>query len=183
MPFVLETYAVIIALPFLLIWLIWLRWERTVINKRDNLALTAEAEVENLKQQTATSSNSLWKMRKEELVKAAREELGLSPEEANAETAVSLREKIRTVRKFRDSLRDPQAATPPGLCSMTKAELRAAIQNRGLKVDMKETRDEMKRRIREDARDRMIQSEAFIEDYESIPASTPKTKASFPSRR
>ena len=185
MPFVPET-------KFREVWLrcLFLAWERIVI-KRDNLALTAE--VENLKQRTAKSSDSIWQMKKADLMEVARKELGMSLKDANADTVDILREKIQRVRALKDSLDDPQAATPPGLGKMKLAELRDEILNRGLEVDPNETRVQLQMRIRDDADVRIMQSTLATsttdEDYEMIPAqvakakSTPKMKASFPSRR
>ena len=109
-----------------------------------------------------------------------------------------MREKIRTVRKFRNTLDDPLAAPPIGLGKMKLAELQDEAVKRGLPVPPDATRVQLMMLIREDADHRIMLStpEASAmaaastdmdEDFEMVPASrakvkpTPKPKG-YPSR-
>jgi hypothetical protein len=109
-------------------------------------------------------------MRKSDLVEVARKELGMSLAEANAETGVILKEKLRTnrslnmmlllvkradwlriTRALKHRLDDPLALPPLGLGHMKLPELRDEVHTRGLPVIPDATREQIKMQIQEDA--------------------------------
>mgnify|MGYP001409258906 CR=1 FL=1 len=69
---------------------------------------------------------------KADLVEVAQRECGLSLAKAQKDTVEILREKIKTVRKLRDTLDDPLAAPPVGLGKMKLAELQDEVLKRDL---------------------------------------------------
>jgi len=181
MPFDLDS-RVVLTSRYLTVWLrvLFLAWERMVIKK--NLAAYV-SEAESLKQRLGSSKESIWKMKKADLVEVAQRECGLSLAKAQADTVEILREKIRTVRKFRDSLDDPLAATPKGMGKMSLEELRDEVQKRGLPVDPNGTRVQLQMMIRDDADHRIMQSApgatatgTVDEDFEMVPATRAKAK-------
>ena len=173
---------------YLLTWLrvVFLSWERVIL-KREVEAYTAE--VENLKQRQGKSKNSIWQMSKADLVEVAERECGLSLAKAQKDTVEILREKIRTVRKLRDTLDDPLAAPPVGLGKMKLAELQDEVLKRDLPLPPDATRVQLQMLIREDADHRIMQStpeasamaaasSVMDEDFEMVPASRAKVKPS-----
>ena len=172
---------------YLLTWLrvVFLAWERLIL-KKELEAYTAE--VENLRQRQGKGKESIWKMNKADLVEVARRECGLSLGQAQKDTVEILREKIRTVRKFRNTLDDPLAAPPVGLGKMKFAELQDEANKRGLPLAPDATRVQLMMLIREDADHRIMLStpEASAmaaastdmdEDFEIVPASRAKAKS------
>ena len=79
----------------LLVRLVFASW-KMVKALTTNQALTAENE---RLMRAATPTESIWRMRKEELVEVAIAELGVTRTQANAETVIVLRERIRRSRK------------------------------------------------------------------------------------
>ena len=83
--------------------------------------------------------DSIWAMRKEQLVQVAYRELGMSEYHANKETVLTLREKIRAARDEREPPTTQQnegegeiGKPPKGLQKMTVKELIAECIKRGI---------------------------------------------------
>ena len=89
------------------------------------LSMSLEAawtEVERLRSKLGKESDSIWKMNKAELVELARRELGMSLMEANDQTVIMLRERIRARREMLHTVADPNDALPKGLNKMPFAD-------------------------------------------------------------
>ena len=131
----------------------WLRlivtaWANVLVRKE--LAASA-AEVNRLAIRIGKKINSIWDMNKEELVEVARKELGMNPGQAQAETVVTLRERIRRVRELTklENL-DPEAQLPKGLGAMKLADLVEEVNRRQLPLPDKPTRAQLQILIRDD---------------------------------
>ena len=114
----------------LLVRLVFASW-RMVKALTTNQALTAENE---RLSKAATPTESIWRMRKEELVEVAIAELGVTRTQANAETVIVLRERIRRSRKEQAAEADPLQAVPPGLERMRVEDLVKECTNRQISV-------------------------------------------------
>ena len=165
------------------VWLrvVFLAWERTIV-KKELVAYMAEAA--SLAQRLGKSKESIWSMKKADLVEVARKELGISAAQAQKDTVEILREKIRRVRAFKDSLDDPLAAVPVGLGKMKLEDLQDEANKRGLPVAPNATRVQLLMLIREDADHRIMRSAptasamapAEDDDFEMVSASKAKAK-------
>ena len=82
--------------------------------------------------QTIKRAESIWHMKKEQLIDVAIQELGMTQEIASKETVVTLREKIRSRRKSQNAVIDPLGALPKGLARMPRDELAIECIKRGM---------------------------------------------------
>ena len=87
-------------------------------------------------------------MNKAGLVLTAYEELGMSRAEAEALTAVELRELLRQGRLETRVVRDPMTYLPRGLSRMNKADLQEACRTRNIVFDADSTRAQLMLLIR-----------------------------------
>ena len=82
-------------------------------------------------------------MKKADLVEVARSELGVSMVQAERETVITLRGRIRRNREIVTQAQDPMLVVPQGLERMKHAELLAEMQRRNLPIPEKVTRPTM----------------------------------------
>jgi DNA-binding XRE family transcriptional regulator len=101
------------------------------------------AEHGKLQEKLGKQAESIWRMKKEELVEVARRELGLTQAQAASETVLVLRERIRAHRqqiKLSELMTtNPDTVVPKGLQRMTHAELVQEAVRRGLEMPASET--------------------------------------------
>ena len=107
------------------------------------------AENQSLKMKLGKRNNSIWEMKKADLVEVARQELGMTIAAAEKETVTTLREKIRANRMKLTTNQDPLTVLPKGLEKMTWLELHEEMQKRSLPTPQKITRPMMIVAIRE----------------------------------
>ena len=81
-----------------------------------------ETESERLSKMVGGGAQSIWKMRKADLVRTAETELGMSRAAAEKETVGQLRLLIRELREFRE-MQETGQKLPKGLTRMNHAEL------------------------------------------------------------
>ena len=93
---------------------------------------------------------SIWAMNKAELVEVARKELGLTVTQAEKETVLILRERIRATRSATEVVGDPLTRLPKGLDKMLVADLKTELVIRGLPEPEHATRARMIMLIRDD---------------------------------
>ena len=95
-------------------------------------------------------NSSIWNAKKEDLVELARKELGMTMAQANKETVISLREKIRSARQVTTMVIDPLAKIPKGLDKMSLEDLRLEVLHRNLPEMDRPTRAKLIVLIRDD---------------------------------
>lgn len=123
--------------------------------------ITARVVVEALTMETARlvpiggKSGSIWSMKKVELAEVARKELGMTVAQAQKETVITLREKIRRVRAVTNLTEDPLAKAPKGLDRLSLDELKEQVITRDLQMMDKPTRAALNRQIRDDIQTRI----------------------------
>ena len=122
-------------------------------------AAAAVTEVDRLRKKFGAKATSLWTMNRDELLEVARTELGMTKGKTDLENVITLREKIRRVRKLTSAKTDPLAQTPKGLTSMSSTALQAEIESRGLPAMDKQTRPAMIVQIKDDVAARSLLSE------------------------
>ena len=115
----------------------------------------AETEVVRLRNKMGKKSESLWAMKKEELVEKARKELGMTTTQLEKETVASLRERLRSQRDVTEMLCDPLAKAPKGLDSMLKEELKQECLHRDITEPNPCTRPKMIVLIKDDVARRL----------------------------
>ena len=93
-----------------------------------------KSENRSLSERLGKQKDSIWQMRKEELIEVARRELGMPRYDAEKETVTTLREKIRRNRSQSQEEADPIMTLPKGLERMTAERLCNECQMRGLDV-------------------------------------------------
>ena len=93
---------------------------------------------------------SIWAMNKAELVEIARKELGLTVTQAEKETVLVLRERIRATRSATTVAGDPLSKVPKGLDKMLASDLKEQLVIRGLPEPEHATRARMIMLIRDD---------------------------------
>ena len=108
---------------------------RDEINGRMRAGL--QTEVTRLGEVAGRRGSSIWMMRKEDLIQCAYRELEMSRTQAERETVVTLRERLRQARARNDakaSATDPlmQTQVPSGLERMTHAVLILECEKRGI---------------------------------------------------
>ena len=103
----------------LLVRLVFASW-RMVKVLTHNQALTTENE---RLAKLASPIESIWRMKKEELIELAIAELGLTRTQASRETVIVLRERLRRSRKEAVAQSDPLQTVPAGLERMRVEEL------------------------------------------------------------
>ncbi len=114
---------------------------RQLVTRRE---LEAEqTEVARLRNLVGKKSESLWDMRKDDLVEAARKELGMTRTQAETETVTTLRERIRAFREAQKVDENPDAQAPKGLNSMKTADLVEEMRRRSIPLPEKNTRPKM----------------------------------------
>ena len=96
------------------------------------------SELGRLKEKLGKQAESIWRMKKEELVEVARRELGLTQAQAQEETVLVLRERIRGHRfenRYQQMMStNPDAHLPKGLQRMTHPELTQECIRRGIEI-------------------------------------------------
>lgn len=95
-------------------------------------------------------TESIWSMNKADLVEKARLELGMTQAQAEKETVVTLRERIRSRRELTETSKDPFTKLPKGLDSLKKEELAVECKLRTIHMPEGATRPMMILAIRED---------------------------------
>jgi len=120
-------------------------------------------------------SDSIWTMKKDELIEVARMELGMSLAKAMSETTTVLRERIRANRDLLKDTVDPFDAIPKGLEKMSLAELTTEMNARSLTIAAKMTRPKMIVAIRDD-----VDARKFINS--EADQTIPQTRARSPTR-
>ena len=103
-------------------------------------------------------AQSLWKMCKADLVQVARQELGMTIAQAEAETVTTLREKIRRQREVLKADENPFQKVPKGLEKMPLAALMEEANLRQLAIPPKATRPALIVAIRDDVAQRSLLS-------------------------
>ena len=136
-------------------------------------------ELERVKEKLGKRQSSIWNMNKAELVEVARKELGMSLMQAEKETVMALRERIRSAREVANMESDPLARLPQGLDGMKKEHLRAEILVRGLPEPERCTRPKMIALIRDSVAARQVLSQPTQQNSSS---STTDPKASTKDR-
>ena len=121
-------------------------------------AEAAQTEVERLKMKRETGSESIWHMKKEELVEVARRELGQTRAQAEKETVLTLRELVRRKRKDNQFQENPLNSLPKGLGAMKKEELMDEALKRNLPTE-NQTRAGLILLIRDDVESRAVLNE------------------------
>ena len=96
------------------------------------------SELGRLKEKLGKQAESIWRMKKDELVEVARRELGLTQAQAQGETVLVLRERIRSHRVENQQQQmmstNPDAHLPKGLQRMTHPELAQECTRRGIET-------------------------------------------------
>ena len=113
----------------MLVRLVFASW-RMVTALTSSQALTAENE----RLRLSNPTESIWRMRKEELVELAIAELGLTRTQASAETVIVLRERLRRSRKMQAVEADPLLSVPARLERMLAADLVKECTTRQISV-------------------------------------------------
>jgi len=158
-------------------WLMMMFRSWALVMTRRNLEALA-TEVGRL-QENATKKPSIWTMTKDQLVEAARKELGLSQTKAQAETVTTLRERLREVRRIRMTTLDPLASIPKGLDKLPLQELKEEAIVRALPEPDQVTRAKLIVLIRDDAGARLMVENAVMQPASSsTQARTPSTRPS-----
>ena len=118
---------------------------------------TLKSEVRALRERLGKQKSSIWQMRKEDLIELARRELGMPRPDAEKESVITLREKIRRNRAQVQEEADPLVTLPKGLERMTAEELCRECRARNLDITplpghrgQVKTRPQMILMIRED---------------------------------
>ena len=137
------------AMPHLLTSTTWLRlifqsWALT------STRASLEAASTELARLGSKKKTSIWAMNKAELVEVARKELGLTVTQAEKETVLILRERIRATRSAAEVAGDPLTKLPKGLDKMLVADLKTELVIRGLPEPEQPTRARMIMLIRDD---------------------------------
>ena len=116
-------------------------------------------------QEQIEPENSIWRMKKEQLVEVAIEELSLTRSEAKKSNIESLRQRIKQSRDMLKTTEDPLACFPKGFGKMSHPELVREMEKRNLPMPQGMnghhracTRGFMKVAIEEDIKQRLILS-------------------------
>jgi hypothetical protein len=115
----------------------------------------AQTEVVRLRNKVGKASESLWAMKKEELVEKERKDVGMTTTQLEKETVASLRERLRSQRDVTEMLCDPLAKAPKGLDSMLKEELKQECLHRDITEPNPCTRPKMIVLIKDDVARRL----------------------------
>jgi len=91
-----------------------------------------EKENHKLSQEIGRRQTSIWAMRKDELVRKAREELGMSHADAESETVGQLR---LLLKEHAEIYQKPRLNLPKGLTRMTHAQLLEACDKQGIPTE------------------------------------------------
>ena len=142
-----------------------------------------KADNERMTEMLGKKAHSLWTMRKEDLIETARKELGMSRAQAEKETVVTLRERIRRERSVAVEQADPLLILPKGLESMKADDLAQECIKRGLDVSplpgqrgARKTRPQMILMIREYVELQSSSSQAAAASpTEAVPRPRPST--------
>ena len=128
-----------------------------------NLALKAE----NDRLRAINPKESIWQMRKAELVEVAIAELGYTRMQAAEKTVLELRERLRVARKQHREEEDPMVKLPPRMERMTVDELVQECTKRSISVaplpgekGQRKTRVQMTMAIRDDVARRLTPKKA-----------------------
>ena len=89
---------------------------------------------EQIRQRLPRRTNSVWDMKKTELVEVAMAELNMTLAQAEKETVTTWRGKIKMRRDSQKMALDPMMNLPKGLERIKKAELQEEMRKRGLPV-------------------------------------------------
>ena len=110
----------------------------------------ARSEVQRLNTLVGRKKDSIWEMTKAELVETARMELGVTLAQANKDTVIVLREKLRRNRELVKQGADPLNSAPKGLDRLKPEALKLELEKRGLPIPPKATKGAMILAIRDD---------------------------------
>ena len=113
-------------------------------------------ELARTKESLGKRQTSVWTMSKAELSELARKELGMTVTQANKETVITLREKIRAVRQITKVQVDPLATAPKGLEKMSLTQLKEEVVFRKLPEPPSATRAKLIVIIRDDVEARIV---------------------------
>ena len=102
-------------------------WHLAVV-KRTQQAFKSEV----TRLQNKVGKQTIWEMKKEDLIQLAEKELGLTRSQAEKETVITLREKLRREKALMLELQEPLARLPKGLERMSVDELVQECETRGL---------------------------------------------------
>ena len=78
-------------------------------------AKATKADLQRMKKLLAKQSNSIWLMKKQDVVDLAISEIGMTRADADVETLTMFRERIRRTREFQAQMDDPLVKIPIGL--------------------------------------------------------------------
>ena len=136
----------------LLLRLVMSNWRLVAVQTSNQALLT-----ENERLQMINPKESIWQMRKAELIELAIAELQVTRAAATKMTVEELRERLRLERKKAKDEEDPLQRLPKGLSKMTAAQLRAECTQRLISVAplpdekrLTKTRPQMMLEIRHD---------------------------------
>ena len=102
-----------------------------------------ETENQRLQAIVGKKAESIWDMKRADLVEVARSELGMTMAQAEKETVITLREKIRRNREIVKEAQDPMLVLPKGLQRMNHANLLLEMERRNLPIPENPTRPMM----------------------------------------
>ena len=141
----------------------------------------AEGEIQRLRNKLGKMHDSLWGMRKADLIEIALNELGISREKASKMLVPELRERIRAARQ-RPEPEDPLSIQPPNISRMSKVELQIDCETRGLPYTDKTSRGAMIVMIQDDVEARAVGQLPDLEgeDQSSTASGTRQTKRTPP---
>ena len=147
----------------LILRIVFMAWERIGV-KTLNAAL--EEENERLKNLLGKQSESIWVMRKVDLVNLAVKEIGMTRTDAEKDTVLTLREKIQRQRQVTRETEDPLLKVPTGLEKMLHHQLQDECRKRNIPVkqpgtDKDKTRASMILDTRDDVDLRKFQKDEF----------------------
>ena len=115
---------------------------------------------------------SLWTMNKAELVEEARLNLGMTVTQAEKETVLTLRERLRSFKNVCQMTEDPLAKLPKGLDKMLLNELKEEAVHRSLPNPEPCTRAKLIVLIRDDVANRLTLEQSSSPSTTDQPAST-----------
>ena len=158
--------------------LVMTSWRLVAVQTSNQALLT-----ENERLQMINPKESIWQMRKAELIEVAIAELQVTRSAATKMTVEELRERIRVERKKARDEEDPLTKLPKGLGKMSVAQLQAECTQRLISVAplpdekrLHKTRAQMLLDIRHDVDRR--QTPTAEQDWMSVDVDTPTAAAS-----
>ena len=150
-------------------------WAQVVLREWQRYVL--KVKVEGLEAEVARlapdddKEESIWTMKKEQLIEVARRELCMTIAQAQTTQVRFLREQIRKQRKMAKMSTDPMAYIPKGLSRMNLAELKEEHEKRGLPWPAKATKVAFEQMITDDCKRRELEERRLLSQW------TPETAA------